>query len=157
MIENYTWPLGTLENSFVTRQVMFENERKNRVMFENQSTWIGKIGLIHVSDYAYASNGNSSCTRKELSSWANDDCAKKSWLLHGSQWTLTINDGRSYVNYIGSTGYVYSFDYFVNGVEVATSRDASNSFFYAPVLYLKETVKIKGGTGTRDEPYILTM
>ena len=95
------------------------------------NTWDGKIALIYLSDYGYAST-DSAC-RSELSS---SNCKNENWLFNSAnQWTLSPVSGfPEMVFYVHSGGSVYSY---------YTQED----YDVRPVLFLKSDVVIAGGTG----------
>ena len=106
---------------------------------------------MYPSDYGYASNGSQeTCEGKEMYKWDTGEykteCAEKSWLYDSNnwQWTLTPRSdylyGAFYVDITGCVGY--------NG-NVGYDRAVR------PVLYLKSNVKIVGGNGTVQQPFIL--
>ena len=63
------------------------------------------------------------------------------WLYKGNEWTISPSSNNS-----DSAFYVYNYGYLRN-----------NFTYYGnglrPVLYLKSTVYVTGGTGTFDDPY----
>ena len=127
--------------------------------------WYGKIGLMYLSDYGYATNGGSTynrstCLGYQMSGWSSGsyqtDCASNSYLWYTDitstapgttgidQWAITPYSGNDYsvfrVINNGSVNYVYS--YF--------------SHVVSPVLYLKPETMITGGTGTWNDPYTIS-
>ena len=98
-----------------------------------------KMGLMYLSDYLYASGyySSSDTTTQDTKYYGN-----KNWLYKANEWTQTpYASGARYVWYV-SLGYVsYADAYFPRG--------------WRPSLYLKSDVKISGGYGTYNNPYIL--
>ena len=119
------------------------------------TTWQGKIGLMYLSDYGYATSGGTSmnrasCLDKELSNWNVDgasDCANNDWLYNSStsQWTLAPYSSGSgdvfRVSYNGSVGYYYAFCL------------AYHTYVVRPSVYLIPSTSILGGEGTLENPY----
>ena len=114
--------------------------------------WTGKVGLMYPSDYGYATNGGSTtgrttCLKKFLYNWSDYfDCYNNNWLFlnNSSQWTIT--------SYASSSLAVSVF--LVNG-NGGVNHISSNDRTVNPVVYLKSSVKIASGTGSKDLPYIL--
>ena len=124
---------------------------------QRSSTWTGKIGLIYPSDYGYSTSGGSTTNRttcvntKVLYGGWNDeslsDCKNNAWLFVESQnqWTL------SPVSYAYSSNWIFALTYFGH---IANS-ESYNPYNVFPTLYLKSDVKITGGSGTQEKPYLL--
>ena len=98
-----------------------------------------KIGLMYISDYLYASGyyASTDTTTENTQYFGN-----KNWLYVGVEWTITpyASDAYSVWHLYGGTAdYVYS---------VAPLRSR-------PTFYLKSDIKISGGFGTYNNPYIL--
>ncbi len=157
MIGNTKWNLGGSETpNDVTTIMFYERERGTTVYTGRPTEWVGKIGLMYPSDYGYATSGGETtnreaCLNTELYKWDNSDvsdCKNNDWLNATStyQWTLT-----SYSNYSDGVSYVCNEGY-VNGCDAI-----SNNVAPYPALYLSSDVKISGGEGTKEIPYILTL
>ena len=109
------------------------------------TTWTGKIGLMYLSDYAYAVD-LSLCT-KDGFNYDNSTCKSNDWLLYSSssssQWTIMPRSSSAYRAFrVYSTGYVHN-----DLINFSTAA--------RPVLYLKSDVTIVGGEGTSSNPYTL--
>ena len=118
-------------------------------------TWVGKVGLFYLSDYGYAMYDGSfinraNCLNRPLLQWSNSNavnCVSNNWLRDSisSQWSLT--PARDYSDathswYVSANGFVNVPDAaWVNGVK--------------PVVYLKPTVKIVSGIGTKENPFVI--
>ena len=113
----------------------------------NPNNWVGKLGLMYLSDYGYAS---SNCENKKIydnNSSSNDirACNTTNWLFKGnSEWTLPQGASISF-----SAFYVFSGGY-VSDLSVSLGQFAAR-----PVLYLISSVQITGGNGTSSSPYTL--
>ena len=114
----------------------------------NPNSWVGKLGLMYLSDYGYAS---SNCENKKIydsNSSSNDirACNGTNWLynIKANEWLLPQYASNSYIAF-----YVYSGgcanDYYVNDLQFAVR----------PVLYLISSAQITGGNGTSSSPYTL--
>ncbi|MBR1413423.1 MAG: hypothetical protein IJ574_01985 [Bacilli bacterium] len=138
----------------MTANDYYSAERSSNVYSGNPTSWTGVVALMYPSDYGYATAGETTtnrtaCMAKELYNWdSNDvsDCKNNDWLLDSSyyQWTITPSaSGSDYAVSVGTDGYVSLDD------------NVDNVYRVRPVLYLKSTVKIAGGSGTTTDPYII--
>ena len=156
MIGDAKWYLGGTSNYISSSNGLsshyYKNERGTTVYSGRSTNWTGKVGLMYPSDYGYATSGGSSknrasCMGKELFNWDDSsysDCKNNDWLNTSQyQWTMSPRAGLShYVFRVTSAGFVndnYPF------------RGESER----PVVHLKSTIKITGGTGSSTDPFIL--
>lgn len=123
---------------------------------ERTTRWTGKIGLINVSDYGFATGGTEThsrdyCFATSPYSWKGDDylgCLESNWLYNSNYeyWTINAkggsNDGRNV------------FKIMASGKLSAESACVSRDVF--PTLYLNTNVLLAGGNGTFDEPYLIS-
>ena len=119
---------------------------------QRTTTWIGKIGLMYQSDYGYATSGGitmdrSACLKTYLFSWNNfSDCKNNDWLFSDrNQWTMSP--------YASSSEAIHSFVILESGA--STSTVAFFAYDIKPVVYLKSTVKIVSGIGTKENPFVI--
>ena len=131
---------------------MVFRRRGTRVYSGRDTSWVGKVGLMYLSDYGYATSGGSTtdrnaCLNKELYNWDSSDfsdCRNNDWIFNSlDQWTITPHAPSShYVFYLNSAGYVScNFTY--------------NAYGVRPVVFLKSSIKIIDGDGSSSNPYIL--
>ena len=140
-IATIQWNLGTI-NYGIGALNSYNKERSGSL------TWNGKIALMYPSDYSYAST-NTSCRDDMFNKSEGNEtgvCASENW-LHNSQLTqLTLATGsndNSTIFTIGNGGVDQSLPGYNINISVR------------PVLYLKSSVKITGGTGTATDPYTI--
>ena len=98
-----------------------------------------KMGLMYLSDYLYASGYYSST---DTSIGEKLYYGNKNWLYKGYEWTQT-----PYASGATSVWYVWLGN--------ADSNGATIHYNWRPSLYLKSDIKISGGYGTYNNPYIL--
>ena len=113
----------------------------------NPNSWVGKLGLMYLSDYGYAS---SNCENKKIydsNSSSNDIRA-----CNGTNWLYNIKANEWLLPQFASGSY-YAFN--VNSVGNANNRVNNNQFAVRPVLYLISSAQITGGNGTSSSPYTL--
>ena len=114
----------------------------------NPNSWVGKLGLMYLSDYGYAS---SNCENKKIydsNSSSNDirACNGTNWLynIKANEWLLPQYASHGSIAFgVSSVGYANS--YYVNYYQLAVR----------PVLYLISSAQITGGNGTSSSPYTL--
>ena len=114
------------------------------------------VGLLSVSDFAYATKGGtktrSECLTSNISlgknNWENNDCSNNDWLnFNGSYWTISpyaTKDNASYVIAISSSG-------------VITPTSAFRTLDVYPTVYLKSNTIITDGDGSITSPYIIEL
>ena len=131
--QSHSWGIGGSGTGTWTRSQFYSAE--------NNTRWTGKVGLMSAADYGYASTSCTDSTNMNGST----DCKNNNWIYNSSyyQWTITpLSDYSNYVWNVNTSGLVYNYAHFTLGVR--------------PVLYLKSSVKITGGTGTSSDPYKLS-
>ena len=160
MIGNTKYYLGgkevTYNNGYADTPLQFYSyERKTQNTTSNEfyygtnpNSWVGKLGLMYLSDYGYAS---SNCENKKIwddSNPSNDirACNGTNWLynIKANEWLLPQDASYS------SDAFLVGSDGFANYGYV---RDGQ--FAVRPVLYLISSVQITGGNGTSSSPYTL--
>ena len=106
--------------------------------------WMGKIGLMYISDYAYASDFNI-CKDYVSNYYKNINCYGSNWLLYtgGNQFTMFSN----------SSSLSHTFNINLNGE--LTNSYVSDFGIVRPVLYLRSNVYVLSGDGTKGNPYII--
>ena len=118
-------------------------ERGKTTSSGNTLYWDGKVGLMYSSDYGYAA-GNDCVTNTSPYSY-NVGCKDKDWLYRGNnyEWTMTPQaSGTASVWYVryGS----------------ANSYSSYNPYGSRPTFYLKSDISVTGGTGTEQDPYLVS-
>ena len=175
MIETVVWNLGSPSNNNGTYEPSFTRKFTPTTSYTREraatngktctsgdycndavtrtSTWTGKVGLIYPSDYGYATSGGTTtpratCLTTSMNNWESySDCYNNSWIYNSTlnQFTLSPSAGSSlaYVVFlVESPGYV-------------GTRTANIAYTASPVVFLKSSIAITGGTGTQDDPYTL--
>ena len=152
-IETITWKLGGTDDSAKTNTIEFyAYERGTTVNTGRPTEWQGKVGLMYLSDYGYATSGGStsnrtSCLNEEtLYFWdssSSSDCKNNDWLYNSStdQWALDPQSSSS------------DFVFFVDSDGAGNSGNANSQSAIRPSVYLVSSTKILGGEGTLENPY----
>jgi hypothetical protein len=143
-IDNHQWNVGGVHYGTTTDKGIVKEKEE-----EKQLTWIGKVGLLNITEYVEASI-NSGCTsvgaNYAISSGA--PCKNGNWTMYNKnykQWLLSPcpydSYGSSNVSVVASEGYFHSNGaYSVTGVR--------------PAFYLKSTIQL-AGEGTIENPYYI--
>ncbi len=156
MIGDAVWYLGgtsdyTSASNGLTSH-WYSYERGTKVYFGRSTSWTGKVGLMYLSDYGYATSGGTttdrnSCLNKELYKWNSSDfsdCKNNDWIFNSSaEWTITPS----------ASNYRSVFDLGPKGSVL--NNNASGTYGVRPVVFLKSSIKIVDGDGSRWNPYIL--
>ena len=106
----------------------------------NEYTYNAKVGLMYVSDMAYANNDWTIFSNSN--SWASTN----NWMFGGlPEWTITRNAGRSDAAfYINPNGYIVHED--------VNIRSSYGKEPVRPVFYLNNNVTYQSGSGTASDP-----
>ena len=154
MIDTVVWYISYSYLASNPYQVYFwERNNYYDVNTREVPKWTGKIALMHLSDYGYATSGGSgtdrdTCLDTELSNWSSvSDCYTNNWLYSNTyyQWTLT-----PYYNYAPSSSV-----FIITTSGMAVSGDYGTTA--SPVLYLDENIKFTGGDGSESNPFTLSL
>ena len=157
MIGTTKYYLGGYKSSSITTDVMWQYERKNDAnrtghyygtnpIMQNDAT--KKIAIMYASDYGYAASKE--CTSNLYDYNASASCiTTNNWLDKSiNTWLLPQVSGNSSSAFgMNSSGFVNYY-----------SRSVINyEFAVRPVLSLSSNVKISGGEGTSQKPYMLSI
>ncbi len=152
-IDTITWKLGGTGNFGSSNTSQFYSYERGTTVYTGRPTeWQGKVGLMYLSDYGYATSGGSttnrsSCLAKELSNWNSSsysDCKDNDWLYNSNkkQWILN-----SYTN------YSYAVLIVDNSGRVLFSDRTVYQYAVRPSVYLIPSTTIVSGEGTSENPY----
>jgi len=134
---------------FYSYERKIKNTKSNEFYYDkNPNSWVGKLGLMYVSDYGYASDN---CETKALNDYNNSNdlriCNNANWLFNLKKLEATITQ---YSNTSTSIHYIAD-----NGTVVSTYQASLAQTVVRPTLYLKSEVRIIDGDGTSSDPYTL--
>ena len=103
MIGNAKWYLGGTadytNSSNGLASHFYKYERGTTVYSGRSTSWTGKVGLMYLSDYGYATSGGTttnraSCLSKEMYNWDDSsvsDCKNNDWMYNSNIWQWTIS------------------------------------------------------------------
>ena len=149
--DNPEWDkhMFTLWSASANKNVLYPGDISQR-----NTTWTGKVGLIYISDYGYATAGGSTtsratCLEKNVNNWSSttnyDVCYKNNWLFKDEDeiyWTMTAHNEYSSTNFR------------VCGAAIWPDADSLIEEIY-PVVYLNSDVALYG-SGTINDPYTIS-
>ena len=145
MIGDTKYYLGGSSSNSHSGPTYYAFERGTTVYSGRSTNWIGKIGLMYPSDYAYTyANGvDNKCYTDTYN--CETSTPTKGWLYNSaSQWLISPHSGNSYDAFtVRSRGFV------VYGGNVAIAYGGR------PATYLLSSIHLDKGTGTKDDPYTL--
>ena len=158
MVGTTKYYLGGYANSRITTDIMWQYERKNEAnrtgyyyktnpIMQNDAN--KKIAIMYASDYGYASSKE--CTSNLYNYNGSANCiTTNNWLDKSvSTWLLSQNSTNPYRAFAVYTGGIVD-----NG---GNSDISLNKYGVRPVLSLSSNVKISGGEGTSQKPYMLSI
>lgn len=141
MIANTTLKIGGWSSQSIFPHQVYEYERGTTVYSGRPTTWYGKIGLMYLSDYGYATDIE--LCQQNLYNYENTNCKNNNWLFNNnSQWSIvhvSNSQGKSFS--ITSSGWV------------STSNATYSQASIRPTIFLYKNVLFESGTGTIDNPY----
>ena len=156
MIGQAKYYLGGYESSSILTQDMYSYERKisGTAYYNdtNPNNWIGKIGLMYVSDYGYASSNCNNSTNLE-------SCNNQNWLNNIISLNTNYSDSLTITASITSDAWkgISSFYIYNHGIGHRQVCGTGSDGQIFPTLYLKSNVLITGGDGTSSNPYKLSI
>ena len=121
--------------------------------YSSITTFIGSVGLMYPSDYAYAALA-SDCARTLTNLKYNSvsACFNNNWLFQGKeqgQWLISPSD---YITY--SSVLILNNGSFYDSGPGGGSTQVVGTFAYSPVMALKADVVVTG-SGTESDPYVM--
>lgn len=128
--------------------IYYTFERGTKVYSGNSTNWIGKIGLMYPSDYAYtyALGVDNKCYTDTYN--CHKSTPLSSWLYNNAeQWLISPNSGNSYSAFIVGSGGGVSWSNVTLPYGVYPS--------ISPSTYLISSIQINSGTGMKEDPYML--
>ena len=156
MIGQTKYYLGGYESSSILTQDMYSYERKisGTAYYNdtNPNNWVGKLGLMYVSDYGYASSNCNNSTNLE-------SCNNQNWLNNIISLNTNYSDSLTITASITSDAWkgISSFYIYNHGIGHRQVCGTGSDGQIFPTLYLKSNVLITGGDGTSSNPYKLSI
>ena len=137
---NVNWKTGGLSSSNLIAKSAFDEEITN-----SSDTYSAKVGLIYISDYAFATSPNN--WTYSLNLYNKQQIYNSNWMLpslmiSGSSYAYSISIDK---NNIGKVFSVYTDGNI-------TTNDINNFGLLTPTFYLNSDVIYAGGSGTYSDP-----
>jgi hypothetical protein len=172
MVDKTKFYLGGWNSSNLTSTQFYTYERSTNIVVPGTScsgtycndtvtrttTWTGYVALPYVSDYGYATD-ESLCLNTEYVGYNTTTgyyphayCHNNDWLQKNTTSYLTLVPETDAANKVLSQYH--------NGGVVGMSVENSgiiDLLYEFPVLYLKSSIKISGGSGIQTDPYTLSL
>ena len=142
--------LGSYSDTTLKTEVVYLAERGKTTVSDSAKYWDGKVGLAYVSDYGYAAGKN--CVDNNNVDDYYLGCKSRVWLCNFKNgnykyiWTISSK--------LSTTDIVYLFSF--HGAIARGQVNNYNVMTPSPVFYLNSSVSITGGTGTQDDPYLVS-
>lgn len=124
---------------------------------DRTTKWTGRVGLMYPSDFGYATSGSTTTPRNTCintsmrKQWQGKaDCYNNDWIFDGVfHWTM--------MPYADPSVAAYVIRIWENADLMEAASGFGNGYGQThPAIYLKPSTMIKSGTGTFDDPYILS-
>ena len=151
-IASAKWYLGGFTNDDVSALDYYKAERGTNIYGSQADiSWLGKVGLIYPSDYAYtfAFEVDDICYNNIV------QCSNtSSWLFTGKEQHMITDAAESIITTRAPApvAKVYTLRIATEG-GIEYSDDKAD---VRPVVYLKSDIKYIGGTGSSSDPFILS-
>ena len=127
------------------------NDLATQINNENSTRWQGKIALPTLSEYLRANSDKNNC-----GTWykLNNNCAKTNWMYYPNSdwWTLTETKEKN--SQYGAVHIVLGNDE-LDGVGSINSDRVTRYHYVRPTLYLSSDIKITGGDGSKNNPFVI--
>ena len=149
MIINAKWYVPRLDKITATAKDTYDSEMKSSYTVQ------AKIGLISASDWGYAAQYNDYCKNTHNMNEYNDgfdhQCYLHNWLnlnnFNPLMWFIDEYKTSGNSLTLNSTSNKYNLAY----------ADVTHTKYVYPAFYLNSKVVVMAGTGTKVDPYIVTL
>ena len=124
-----------------------------KLNYNSATTFIGSVGLMYPSDYAYGVL-SSDCARtiEPYNYNGTESCYSNNWLYQNENKIQWLISPREISDSDGSYEFsVVTFGYIAGGISYS---NVSASGLYSPVMALSNSVKVTG-SGTQSDPYVM--
>lgn len=169
--------IGNPQKAYLTERNLRSGDRLYYT--KSEITWNGKIGLVNVSDYGYATSGDltgtgisrQECRMSDMDSYDADngrfnDCGMNSWIGYvnasanseGTRqniWTMIyeyVSESTVADNFENINLY---YHYISSTGSVESGTPGTDQYAVRDTFYLKPNVTISGGTGTFNDPFVI--
>ena len=147
MINTSVWTLGGApSDANFEAKGWYSRERGEEVYRGRPTKWTGKVGLIYISDYGYATAGGattdrSTCLNTQVYS-RNNECKDNTWLETKYAWSITP-----------SSSAIYKVFGYAGAPSGATTYQGG---YVYPAIYLNSEILIENNSnGSSTSPFVL--
>lgn len=146
VISEVSWGIRKFDSNDIYSDQIYKSEIGTNTYSENQANWIGKIALMYLSDYSYATDFTK-CNQTLVnynSSTNSYGCRSNDWLYNAgsNEWLLTTDSNNPTFGW-----YMYSYDFFI-GINLVNTKAKIR-----PTLYLNSETTIESGDGSDSSPF----
>lgn len=143
MIASVNWPLGGFSSSSIYSNQAYQYERETNVYNGRKTNWTGKIALMYMSDYGYATDFNK-CNKK-LIEYNDSSCTNNNWLFVSNFYFHLLSPNSNFPD--------IAWGISSNGRSSTDGYICSNTISVRPALYLKNDISKFDGDGSKNNPY----
>ena len=100
-ISDFEWLINPITTELISA---YPNDIYENEINSGTTTWTGRVGIMYLSDYAYATD-LSKCSNV-IADYSNSSCSSNNWLKSSSdEWTISnYNNNYEQIYYIGTDG-----------------------------------------------------
>ena len=143
MIANVNWSLGGFSSSSIYSNQVYQYERGTNVYSGRKINWTGKVALMYLSDYGYATDFNN--CNKMLNAYNDVGCTSNNWLFVNGYYFHLLSPNSNFSDLVWGINYT--------GKSSTDGYTCSNTISVRPVLYLKNDISKFDGDGSKNNPY----
>ncbi len=160
--EDIIWNIGGSSHNSSTVYKYYDYERGTSSYNHQPTEWkkedgniFHSIGLIYPSDYGFAASGGTTerelCLNAPFNDWDAElntvECLSTTWLDNNHIWIWTMTPRSDAANRV----------FQMNVDQPLGFQDVDRKYDVFPVVYIKKNVRITGGSGEHDHPYVLEL
>ena len=157
MIAETTYYTRGYSDLSIYAEAMYNKERVRGIVYDSTRTltWTGKIAIPYPSDYGYAADLE--LCQKDVGYYDYTTCKSNNWMKN-----IITNNGDNFGWLLSpsSTGVNYAWHVYSTGTAFygdGTAYFVSSAYGVTPVLFLNSEQTFLKGTGTRSDPYQLSV
>lgn len=143
MIANVNWSLGGFSSSSIYSNQVYQYERGTNVYSGRKINWTGKVALMYLSDYGYATDFNK--CNKMLNAYNDVGCTSNNWLFVNNFYFHLLSPNSNFPD--------IAWGISSNGRSSTDGYTCSNTISVRPALYLKNDISKFDGDGSKNNPY----
>ena len=143
MVADVNWSLGGFSSSSIYSNQVYQYERGTNVYSGRKTNWTGKVALMYLSDYGYATDFNK-CNKK-LVEYNDSSCTSNNWLFVNGYYFRLLSPNSNFPDVVWGINDT--------GRSSTDGYSCSNTISVRPALYLKNGISKFDGDGSKNNPY----